>query len=61
MSGAYLMGTASRGIMMAESPCWCEEDNGIYCTCMPPHEPEPSLNINTTIKVIIEWYTYVSP
>ncbi|XP_060577666.1 proto-oncogene tyrosine-protein kinase receptor Ret-like [Ruditapes philippinarum] len=49
VSGAYLLGNP-RGIMMAESPCWCEEDNGIYCTCMPPHEPKPGFNVNTTVK-----------
>ena len=40
MNGVYFLNTNNsppRGIAKAKGPCWCEEDYGIICTCMPGH------------------------
>lgn len=41
VNGAFLLNTKfspPRGIVRAQSPCWCDADDlGVICTCMPGH------------------------
>lgn len=54
-----------RGIAAAKGPCWCEEDLGVVCTCMPGHyqdipdPPDDSPHDDSTINTSVEMHKQI--